>query len=108
MPRAAWAPSSYIGLGDDPTIDRLDDAARTLVRARGPIGSADLVTVFAVQVGILADLIAGPHSDPETVYTDLVREHVARARQQRNTSEYPAAALTPRARWGTDGMQTAG
>ncbi|MBA6439111.1 hypothetical protein [Streptomyces sp. GMR22] len=46
-----------IGLGDDPTIDRLADAARTLVLARGPIGSADLVTVLAVQVGILAGII---------------------------------------------------
>ncbi|WP_421106962.1 hypothetical protein [Streptomyces sp. NEAU-S77] len=27
-----------IGLGDEATIDRLDDAARTLVLARGPIG----------------------------------------------------------------------
>ncbi|QMV04384.1 hypothetical protein GJU35_43925 [Streptomyces lincolnensis] len=47
-----------IGLGDDPTIDRLDDAARTLVLARGPLGSAD-----------------------------LVREHVNLARQQRNTQK---------------------
>ncbi|MGW4078483.1 hypothetical protein ACWELB_34250 [Streptomyces asiaticus] len=73
-----------IGLGDDPTIDRLDDAARTLILARGPIGSADLVTVLAVQVGILAGVIAGPHGNPETVYTNLVREHVDHARQQRD------------------------
>ena len=76
-----------IGLGDGPTIDRLDYAARTLVLARGPIGSADLVTVLAVQVGILAGVIAGPHSTPETVYANLVREHVNLARQQRDTQK---------------------
>ncbi|MCX4403745.1 MULTISPECIES: hypothetical protein [unclassified Streptomyces] len=64
-----------IGLGDDTTIDRLDDAARTLVLARGPIGSADLVTVLAVQVGILAGVIAGRHSTPETVNHGRLAEH---------------------------------
>lgn len=71
-----------IDLADDSTLDRLDDAARALVLARGPIGSADLVTVLASQVAALANIVAGPFSDPETVFTALIREQVDLARQQ--------------------------
>ncbi len=42
------------------------------------------MTVLAVQVGILAGVIIGPHNNPETVYTNLVRDHVDHARQQRD------------------------
>ena len=73
-----------IVLADDSTLDRLDDAARALVLARGPIGSADLVTVLASQVATLANIVAGPGNDPETVFTDLIRDRVALARQQQN------------------------
>ncbi|MGW2707221.1 hypothetical protein [Streptomyces sp. NPDC001340] len=68
-----------IGLADDVTIDWLDDAARTLVLARGPMGSADLVTTLASQVVTLAVIVAGPDSDPEAVFTGLISEQVTRA-----------------------------
>ncbi|WP_392757185.1 hypothetical protein [Streptomyces sp. LN590] len=74
-----------IGLGDDPTLDQLDDAARALALARGPEGSADLVTVLATQVAALVGTIAGPHGDPEAMFTDLIRDRVDLARQQRDT-----------------------
>lgn len=70
-----------LGLVDESALDRLDDAARALVLARGPAGSADLVTVLATQVARLARHIAGPY-DPDAVFTGLIREQVDRARQQ--------------------------
>ncbi|MFE7403202.1 hypothetical protein [Streptomyces sp. NPDC057557] len=76
-----------IGLGDEPTLDRLDDAARALALARGPIGSADLVTVLAAQVATLASIIAGPHGDPEAMYTGLIRDQVDLARRQRDAEK---------------------
>ncbi|MFJ1845004.1 MULTISPECIES: hypothetical protein [unclassified Streptomyces] len=76
-----------IGLGDDPTLDRFDDAARALALARGPIGSADLVTVLAAQVATLASIIAGPNGDPEPMYTALIRDQVDHARQQRDAQQ---------------------
>ncbi|MFE7795674.1 hypothetical protein [Streptomyces sp. NPDC057460] len=51
-----------IGLGDEPTLDRLHAAACALAFARGPEGSADLVTVLATQVAALVSIIAGPHA----------------------------------------------
>lgn len=74
-----------IGLGDDPTLDQLDDAARALALARGPEGSADLVTVLATQVAALVGTIVSPHGDPEAMFTDLIRDRVDLARQQRDT-----------------------
>jgi hypothetical protein len=71
-----------IGLGDDSALDRFDDAARALVLARGPIGSADLVTVLASQVATLLGMISGPYSAPETVFTNLIREQVNHTRRQ--------------------------
>ncbi|MEU0698124.1 hypothetical protein ABZ349_29665 [Streptomyces niveus] len=35
-------------LGDEPTLNRFDDAVRALALARGPVGSADLVTVLGL------------------------------------------------------------
>ena len=71
-----------IALADDAVLDRLDDAARTLVLARGPIGAADLVTVLASQVATLTNILAGGAITPETVYTALVRDQVNLARQR--------------------------
>jgi len=68
------------GLADESALDRLDEAARALVLAHGPVGSADLVTVLATQVARLARHIAGPY-DPDAVFTGLIREQVDRARQ---------------------------
>ncbi|MFJ4577457.1 hypothetical protein ACIP4W_40140 [Streptomyces sp. NPDC088846] len=87
---AVYAPEFEMhgyGLGDDPTLDRFDDAARALALARGPIGSADLVTVLAAQVATLASIIAGPHGDPEPMYTALIRDQVDHARQQRDAQQ---------------------
>ncbi|MDX2993359.1 zinc finger domain-containing protein [Streptomyces scabiei] len=72
--------ANQLGLVDESSLDRLDDAARALVHARGPVGSADLVTVLATQVARLARHIAGPY-DPDAVFTGLIREQVDRARQ---------------------------
>ncbi|MGE6838475.1 hypothetical protein ACQKH3_23005 [Streptomyces niveus] len=80
-------------LGDELVLDRFDDAARALALARGPVGSADLVTVLAAQVAALASILAGPFGDPEATYTTFVREQTSNARQQqrreagRSTSE---------------------
>ena len=71
-----------ITLADDAVLDRLDDAARTLVLARGPIGAADLVTVLASQVATLTNILAGGAITPETVYTALVRDQVNLVRQR--------------------------
>ncbi|MFZ4269184.1 zinc finger domain-containing protein [Streptomyces arboris] len=70
-----------ISLGDEPTLDQLDEAARALTFSRGPIGSADLVTVLATQVANLAGIIAGPFGDPEAMYTAMIRDQVAQARR---------------------------
>lgn len=72
-----------IALGDDPALDRFNDAARALVLARGPIHTADLVTVLASHVAALAGIVAGPIADPTDVFTELIRGRVALARQQR-------------------------
>ncbi|MDQ0935105.1 hypothetical protein [Streptomyces turgidiscabies] len=57
---------------------------KTWFSPRGPIGSADLVTVLASQVATLANIIAGTGNDPETVFTALIRDQVDLARQQQN------------------------
>ena len=68
-------------LGDESALDRFDDAARALVLARGPIGSADLVTVLTMQIANLVGIIAGPHGDPEAMFTGLVRDQIALTRR---------------------------
>ncbi|MEV7906616.1 zinc finger domain-containing protein [Streptomyces anulatus] len=70
-----------ISLGDEPTLDQFDEAAYALALARGPIGSADLVTVLAAQVASLAGIIAGPFGDPEATYTAVIRDQVTQARR---------------------------
>ncbi|WP_217215683.1 hypothetical protein [Streptomyces sp. AC550_RSS872] len=78
--RHVMADQLGLSLADESTLDRLDDAARALVLARGPVGSADLVTVLTILVARLARDIAGPY-DPDKVFTGLIREQVDRARQ---------------------------
>ncbi|GGZ39669.1 zinc finger domain-containing protein [Streptomyces bluensis] len=77
-------------LADESTLDRLDDAAHALVLARGPTGSADLVTVLATQVARLASHIAGPNA-PDAVFTGLIREQIDRARQQQKARKSASA-----------------
>ena len=74
-------------LGDEATLDRFDDAVRALVLARGPEGSADMITVLASQIATLALSLAGPVGDPETLLTTLVRSQVAHVRRHRHAGQ---------------------
>ncbi|WP_406277329.1 hypothetical protein [Embleya sp. NBC_00896] len=73
-----------IALGDDTTLDRLDDAIRALVLARGPEGSADVITVLTSQVATLTLRLAGPDGDPAALLTTLIRSQVDHVRRQRH------------------------
>ncbi|MFD9149706.1 hypothetical protein [Streptomyces diastaticus] len=44
-------------------MDRIDDAARKLIEVRGPVGTADVVTVLAHQVASLLTATAGADGD---------------------------------------------
>ncbi|OPC76795.1 hypothetical protein B4N89_45810 [Embleya scabrispora] len=72
-----------IALGDDTTFDRLDDATRALVLARGPEGSADVITVLASLVVTLTRRLAEPDGDPDALLTALIRSQVDHARRHR-------------------------
>ncbi|MFE5328214.1 hypothetical protein ACFRCG_17740 [Embleya sp. NPDC056575] len=76
-----------IALGGDPTLDRLDDATRALVLARGPEGSADVITVLASQVVTLTRRMTGPGGDPAALLTTLIRSQVDHARPQRDAEQ---------------------
>ncbi|MFC5954789.1 hypothetical protein ACFP51_09905 [Streptomyces pratens] len=70
-------------LGDKTALDRLDEAARELVLARGPKGSADLMTVFASHVVALASTVAESTRAPDSVFSTLIRTQVTQARRLR-------------------------
>lgn len=76
-----------LALGDDTTHDRLDDTARALALARGPEGSADVITVLASQVATFAHTLAGADGDPDAVFTALIRSQVDHARRQRHAEQ---------------------
>ncbi|MFJ3306873.1 hypothetical protein ACIPSA_27855 [Streptomyces sp. NPDC086549] len=42
------------------------------------------MTVLTSQIATLVGFIAGPHDDPDAVFTGLIHEQVARARRQRD------------------------
>ncbi|MFI9311483.1 hypothetical protein ACIGYO_33755 [Streptomyces triculaminicus] len=75
--------SDLLGLAmrDSTTLDRLDDAARALVRARGLEKSADVITVLAFQVATLTLSLAGPGDDPGEVFATWMRSQVKLTRQ---------------------------
>jgi hypothetical protein len=74
-------------LGDEATLDRFDDAVRALVLARGPEGSADVITVLASQMATLTLSLAAPVGDPDALLTTLVRSQVAHVRGQRHAGQ---------------------
>lgn len=77
-------------LQDEAAMDRIDDAVRQLLQARGPVGSADLVTVLASLVSTLLSTAAGPDGDPEALFDSLVRTQMERARALRTLDEHRA------------------
>ncbi|WP_301128602.1 zinc finger domain-containing protein [Streptomyces cacaoi] len=85
--RACRSPSGYIALGDDTTLDQLDDTARALVLARGPEGSADVITVLVSQVAALTHTLAGAGGEPDAVFTALIRAQADLARRQRHAEQ---------------------
>jgi hypothetical protein len=72
-----------IALEDQATLDRVDDAVRQLLAARGPVGSADLVTVLASLIATLLSEIAGPNGDPEALFDSMIHAQLDRARTLR-------------------------
>ncbi|MEU2133117.1 hypothetical protein [Streptomyces sp. NPDC018352] len=72
-----------MALEDEATMDRFDDAVRQLLQFRGPVGSADLVTVLTSLLATLLSTIAGPGGDPEVLLDSLLRTQIDRARALR-------------------------
>ncbi|MER7045359.1 zinc finger domain-containing protein [Streptomyces jumonjinensis] len=72
-----------IALKDEATLDRIDDAVRQLLQARGPARSADLVTVLASLIATLLSTTAGPDGDPEALFDSLISAQVNEARRLR-------------------------
>ncbi|MGW0886507.1 zinc finger domain-containing protein [Streptomyces sp. NPDC002671] len=73
-------------LMDDAVIDRIDDDVRTLLLARGPEGSAEVVTVLASQVATLLSL-AAPDGDPDALYSDWIRSQIESARDYQRAEQ---------------------
>lgn len=67
-------------LMDDAVMDRIDDDVRTLLLARGPEGSAEVVTVLASQIARLL-ILAAPDGDPDALYRDWIRSQIESARE---------------------------
>ncbi|MFF1690758.1 hypothetical protein [Streptomyces sp. NPDC058254] len=67
-------------LQGEETMDRIDDAVRKLIEVRGPVGTADLVTVLASQVAALLSANAGPDGDPDTLFETVIRAQLDMAR----------------------------
>ncbi|MFE5595228.1 hypothetical protein [Streptomyces sp. NPDC056549] len=63
---------------DTETLDRLDHDVRALLLARGPEGSAEIVTILAAQI---ASLIMGAAPEaPDAAYNQMVTDQLAAAR----------------------------
>ncbi|MEU6620850.1 hypothetical protein ABZ926_08700 [Streptomyces litmocidini] len=56
-------------LQGEKAMDSIDDDVRKLIEVRGPVGTADMVTVLASQVASLLAANAGPDGDPEACST---------------------------------------
>ncbi|WP_308369181.1 MULTISPECIES: hypothetical protein [unclassified Streptomyces] len=82
MVRHFLADRLALTLGDEAALDLFDETARTLVLARGPEGSADVITVLVSQVVAFLPLLAGADRDPEVAYTEWLRSQVAHARRR--------------------------
>ncbi|OKK15643.1 hypothetical protein AMK16_27495 [Streptomyces sp. CB00455] len=62
-------------------MDRIDDAVRKLIEVRGPVGTADVVTVLASQVVSLLAANAGPDGDPEALFDTTIRTQIDMVRR---------------------------
>ncbi|MZF88292.1 hypothetical protein [Streptomyces sp. SID5643] len=80
-----------LSLEDEATLDRIDDAVRRLLQARGPERSADLVTVLASLITALLSTMAGPDGDPEALFDSLIRAQVNEARRLRDIEKQRAS-----------------
>ncbi|MBX9399479.1 hypothetical protein K4749_39590 [Streptomyces sp. TRM72054] len=72
-------------LQGEEAMDRIDDAVRQLIEVRGPVGTADLVTVLASLVTTLLSANAGPDGDPDALFEAVIRAQVDMARRMRTT-----------------------
>ncbi|GGZ42620.1 zinc finger domain-containing protein [Streptomyces poonensis] len=72
-------------LQGEEAMDRIDDAVRKLIEVRGPVGTADLVTVLASLVTALLSANAGPDGDPDALFEAVIRAQVDMARRMRTT-----------------------
>ncbi|WP_053698492.1 hypothetical protein [Streptomyces sp. NRRL F-5755] len=86
-----------IALEDEATFDRIDEAVRQLLQARGPVGSADLVTVLVSLIAGALAKAAGPGGDPEALFDALIRTQVEAARLLRDIDKHRPPRLTGRA-----------
>ncbi|MEU9594364.1 hypothetical protein AB0D84_32240 [Streptomyces sp. NPDC048193] len=68
-------------LQGEEAMDRIDDAVRKLIEVRGPVGTADVVTVLAHQVASLLAVSAGPDGDPEAFFDTMIRAQIDTARR---------------------------
>ncbi|MFJ8398727.1 hypothetical protein [Streptomyces sp. NPDC094144] len=68
-------------LEGEEAMDRVDDAVRKLIEVRGPVGTADVVTVLASQVASLLAANAGSNGDPEALFDTLIRAQIDLARR---------------------------
>ncbi|UPZ33871.1 hypothetical protein MUK60_42405 [Streptomyces sp. LRE541] len=68
-------------LHGEEAIDRIDAAVRKLIEVRGPVGTADLVTVLASLVAGLLSANAGPDGDPDALFEEMIRAQLDMARR---------------------------
>lgn len=68
-------------LQGEEAMDRIDDAVRKLIEVRGPVGTADVVTVLASQVASLLAASAGPDGDPEALFDTMIRAQIDMVRR---------------------------
>ncbi|WP_031513152.1 hypothetical protein [Streptomyces sp. NRRL F-5123] len=71
-----------IALGDEAALDQFDQTALDLVLARGPEGTAEVMTVLAVQLAATISALAGPGSDPGEYLATLIHTQVELSRQR--------------------------
>ncbi|MCP3771312.1 MULTISPECIES: hypothetical protein [unclassified Streptomyces] len=68
-------------LQGEEAMDRIDNAVRKLIEVRGPVGTADVVTVLASQVASLLAANAGPDGDPEALFDTMIRAQIDMVRK---------------------------
>ncbi|MFG2525758.1 hypothetical protein [Streptomyces sp. NPDC048527] len=68
-------------LQGEEAMDRIDDAVRKLIEVRGPVGTADVVTVLASLVAALLSANAGPDGDPDALFEAVIRAQIDMVRR---------------------------